>query len=198
MNSQKLIIFNDCSAFVDVTESAKELFSSGALDLYEIIISEQYESLIDSYESLERILENGGIIGIEAGFLNLNIGIETENDTLLLLLQEDGLFIETFDGKEWNLSPTNVDVSLSQNRVFDDENNLIQSTGISHNEQRVYAIDINNTHQHNSDLSDEEFIEIAEREGKVYTLKSFQDALNKQELSIDNNWVRFITIKTYL
>ena len=39
MNSQKLIIFNDCSTFVDVTESAKELFSSGAVDLYEIIIS---------------------------------------------------------------------------------------------------------------------------------------------------------------
>ena len=198
MNSQKLIIFNDCSTFVDVTDSAKELFSSGALDLYEIIISEQYESLIDSYESLERILENGGIIGIEAWFLNLNIGIETKNEKIQIGLNENGLWLENLKDGIWDFSGEGLNGSLSQNRVFDDENNLIQSTGISHNEQRVYAIDINNNQKHNLDLSDEEFIEIAEREGKVYTLKSFQNALNKQELSIDNNWVRFITIKTYL
>ena len=136
MNSQKLIIFDDCSAFVDVTESAKELFSSGVLDLYEIIISEQYESLIDSYESLQRILENGGVIGIEAGFLNLNIGIHNtySDDKLLITLGECGIQSERYVGIDWDISGEGLNLSLSQNNVFDDENNLIQNTGISHNE----------------------------------------------------------------
>ena len=127
MNSQKLIIFNDCSTFVDVTESAKELFSSGALDLYEIIISEQYESLIDSYESLERILENGGIIGIEAGFLNLNIGIETKNEKIQIGLNENGLWLENLKDGIWDFSGEGLNGSVSQNRVFDDEVQLIRS-----------------------------------------------------------------------
>ena len=145
MNSQKLIIFNDCSAFVDVTESAEELFSSGALDLYEIIISEQYESLIDSYESLQRIIENGGIIGIEAGFLNLNIGIHNtySDDKLLITLGDYGIQSERYVNNDWDISGEGLNLSLSQNNVFDDENNLIQNTGISHNDQRAHAIDSN-------------------------------------------------------
>jgi hypothetical protein len=51
-----------------VTDSAKELFSSGALSLYELR-DDDSEALIDTYDELNKCLEQGADIGIEVGFL---------------------------------------------------------------------------------------------------------------------------------
>lgn len=52
-----------------VTDSAKELFSSGALSLYELR-DDDSEALISTYDELNERLEQGADIGISVGFLN--------------------------------------------------------------------------------------------------------------------------------
>jgi hypothetical protein len=51
-----------------VTEKAKEIFTSGLFELY-LLHDNDAESLINSYEELNEILEKGGNIGIEVGYV---------------------------------------------------------------------------------------------------------------------------------
>ena len=56
-------ITKDGFVFLVVTDSAKELFSSGALEIYELF--DDSESLIMTREHLNKALEWGNEIGVE-------------------------------------------------------------------------------------------------------------------------------------
>jgi hypothetical protein len=66
-------ITNDGFVWLIVTDSAKELFSSGALEIFEIF--DDSESLILTREHLDKALEWGNEIGVEIGSIQgLNDG----------------------------------------------------------------------------------------------------------------------------
>lgn len=64
-------------------------------------------------------------------------------------------------------------------------------------ETRVFLVSVNaeilDTVNHKT-LSDNEFMGLSEKEGTVYTLKGFQNALNSQEINMENYWVRIIEV----
>ncbi len=60
-------ITQDGFVWLIVTDSAKELFSSGALEIFEIF--DDSESLILTREHLNKALECGNEIGVEVGSL---------------------------------------------------------------------------------------------------------------------------------
>jgi len=67
-------ITNDGFVWLIVTDSAKELFSSGALEIFELLENGS-ESLILTREHLNAALEWGNEIGVEIGSLSsLNDG----------------------------------------------------------------------------------------------------------------------------
>ena len=51
--------------FLDVTEKAKEIFSAGVFEIFEIDGDSEY--LIETYDHLNHVLEMGLPIGIEVG-----------------------------------------------------------------------------------------------------------------------------------
>lgn len=60
---------------------------------------------------------------------------------------------------------------------------------------RVYFVEIDNIYtNYHSELTNEEFILLAEDEGRVYSLEDFQDTLNKDEVNIGNGYIRFISV----
>ena len=79
--------------------------------------------------------------------------------------------------------------------------NLHLALGISDNdmpqqsETRVYVIDTFNVRGINwNDLTDEEFINLAEEDGNVYTLQGFQEAFNSQDINTEIDVIRFINV----
>lgn len=77
--------------------------------------------------------------------------------------------------------------------------NLHLALGISDNdmpqqsETRVYVIDTFNVRERNwNDLTDEEFITLAEEDGNIYTLEGFQEAFNSQDINTEIDVIRFI------
>lgn len=56
-------------------------------------------------------------------------------------------------------------------------------------EIRVYLVQFNRQF---IDCTNEEFITQAEKEGAVFTLEEFQDAVNAQYVSVDYSLIRFI------
>ena len=79
--------------------------------------------------------------------------------------------------------------------------NLHLALGISDNdmpqqsETRVYVIDTFNVRERNwNDLTNEEFINLAEEDGNVYTLQGFQEAFNSQDINIEIDVIRFINV----
>lgn len=61
-------------------------------------------------------------------------------------------------------------------------------------EPRIYLINLNNVdlNDHYQDLTDEEFMDIAEQEGTVYSLKGFTDAFNLSTINTDSDVIRII------
>lgn len=59
-------------------------------------------------------------------------------------------------------------------------------------ELRVYVIDLGLT----EDIAetDEEFMNEAERQGTVYSIKGFENAINSEELNLCNSFIRFIEV----
>lgn len=51
--------------FLDVSDKARELFSSGLFELYEVY--NNTESLLTNFQDLDYALSNGSFIGIEVG-----------------------------------------------------------------------------------------------------------------------------------
>ena len=65
-------------------------------------------------------------------------------------------------------------------------------------ETRVYLIDLNNDTREVevgnwNNLTDEQWIDLSERQGYVLSLEGFQRAFNKEEIPYDT-YLRFITI----
>jgi uncharacterized protein (DUF2164 family) len=83
--------------------------------------------------------------------------------------------------------------------------NLHLALGISDNdmpqqsETRVYVVNQEDTTTEVEELTDEEFVEIAEEWGRVYTLQGFQDTFNKEkdEVSHSEDFIRFINQPIY-
>lgn len=63
-----MIVTDDNFVFLDVTEKAKEVFTSGLFDLY-IIHYDNSESLVEKYADINDALESGLSIVIEVGQL---------------------------------------------------------------------------------------------------------------------------------
>ncbi len=67
-------------------------------------------------------------------------------------------------------------------------------------ELRVYAYDVEATDENFElipieDITDEEFMEEAEKQGRVYTLKGFEKALNETgEINTNTDIIRFIQV----
>jgi len=65
-------------------------------------------------------------------------------------------------------------------------------------EIRVYLIDTHNIkEQHWNELTDEEFMVIAEGEGNVHSLNGFQEAFNNSDINTEIDVVRFISVPIY-
>ena len=85
----------------------------------------------------------------------------------------------------------------TQNKI----DNVHLALGISDNdmpqqsETRVYVIDTFNVRGINwNDLTDEEFINLAEEDGNIYTLQGFQEAFNSQDINTEIDVIRFINV----
>lgn len=63
----KPIIFKDGHCFLPVTDKAKEIWSLALFELYIVYEDQQTESLIDSFEDLNKALEEGLTLCIEVG-----------------------------------------------------------------------------------------------------------------------------------
>ncbi len=62
-------------------------------------------------------------------------------------------------------------------------------------EIRVYAIDTFNLEErHWNDLTDDEFMTLAEEQGNIYTLQGFQEAFNSQDINTEIDAIRFISV----
>jgi hypothetical protein len=64
-------------------------------------------------------------------------------------------------------------------------------------ETKVFVLD-SNLYQSDlsySDMSDEDFISVAELEGRVHTLKGFQEAFNIADVNSTRDIIRFINVK---
>ena len=70
-------------------------------------------------------------------------------------------------------------------------------------ELRVYVINVDDVDFEKempvntavSELSDKKFIEIAERQGSVYTLQGFQNAFNNENINSSADIIRFIEVE---
>lgn len=80
--------------------------------------------------------------------------------------------------------------------------NLHLALGISDNdmpqqsETRVYVVNQEDSEKAIKDLTDEEFMDIAESWGRVYSLKGFQETFNdqKDEVGHSEDFIRFINV----
>ena len=64
-----------------VTNKAKEIFSSGLFDLY-TLHEDDSESIIDTMEELNKTLEKGLDVGIEVGFIEVDLNNKYNSTTL--------------------------------------------------------------------------------------------------------------------
>ena len=90
------------------------------------------------------------------------------------------------------------------NELYDDYWDMIESCKEKEVETRVYVVenidsigvmsDILTDGLHYSHLSDEEFMNLAEQDGRVYSLEGFQDAFNEIEVDSNIDVVRFINV----
>lgn len=63
-------------------------------------------------------------------------------------------------------------------------------------ETRVYVIDTYLIEEENAiNYTDNDFMEVAERLGTVFTLKGFENAFNNEELNTHVDYIRFIEVE---
>jgi len=78
----RLILCNDGFVWMDVTQEAKEIFSSGALELY-VLYDDESESLVESVDEINEALELGLPIVIEGGLLKNSIPFHEADKKLI-------------------------------------------------------------------------------------------------------------------
>lgn len=61
-------------------------------------------------------------------------------------------------------------------------------------ETRVYVVDMNDNDFDGDNTTDEEFMTLAEENGRVYTLDGFQEAFNFEEINSSIDVIRFISV----
>ena len=81
-------ITKDGFIWLDITDKAKEVFSSGLFEVYSVNTDEELESLIETREQLEEALESGLLIAIEGGFVNKDLDVD------VIIISNNGI-IET-------------------------------------------------------------------------------------------------------
>ncbi len=66
-------------------------------------------------------------------------------------------------------------------------------------EIRVYCIDYGACKDESDfyTISNEDFIELAEQDGNIYTLDGFQQAFNQEEISSFVDYIRFIEVDNF-
>jgi predicted RNA-binding protein with EMAP domain len=70
---------------------------------------------------------------------------------------------------------------------------------VKQTEIRVYAIDTLNVKKLDwDDLTDEQFMDLAEKEGSVYTLESFTQDFNNSYIDSNVDKIRFISVPVFL
>ena len=62
-------------------------------------------------------------------------------------------------------------------------------------EMRVYVIDTYLIEEEIDITTDNDFMEVAERLGTVFTLKGFEHAFNNEELNTNVDYIRFIEVE---
>ncbi len=62
-------------------------------------------------------------------------------------------------------------------------------------ELRAYVVDVDVVENYTEFITDDIFIELAEKRGSVYTLKGFELAFNYQELNTSTDMVKFIEVE---
>ncbi len=78
--------------------------------------------------------------------------------------------------------------------------NLHLALGISDNdmpqqsETRVYVVDTIASDCFANDLKDDEFMDLAEEQGRVYTLQGFQESFNLEEINSSIDVIRIINV----
>ena len=65
-------------------------------------------------------------------------------------------------------------------------------------ETRVYVVDLNDNDFDGDNTTDEEFMTLAEENGRVYTLDGFQEAFNFEEINSSIDVIRFITVPLFI
>lgn len=60
-------------------------------------------------------------------------------------------------------------------------------------EVRVYVVDVDDNNYNGDETSDEDFMDMAEADGRVYSLDGFQYAFNFGEVNTNTDVIRFIT-----
>lgn len=64
-------------------------------------------------------------------------------------------------------------------------------------EIRVYVVDTNDNNYNGDETSDEDFMTMAENDGRVYTLDGFQYTFNFCEVNTDIDVIRFINVPKF-
>lgn len=62
-------------------------------------------------------------------------------------------------------------------------------------ELRVYVVDIDIVEEQTGLITNEIFMDLAEKQGTVYSLKGFELAFNYQELNTATDMIRFIEVE---
>ena len=62
-------------------------------------------------------------------------------------------------------------------------------------ELRAYVVNVDVIENYAGFVTDDIFIELAEKQGSVYTLKGFEIAFNYQELNPSTDMVKFIEVE---
>ncbi len=61
-------------------------------------------------------------------------------------------------------------------------------------ETRVYVLEVYPEHRDYSQLDNEDFMDIVEESGRIYTLEGFEKAFNAQEINSELDIIRFIEV----
>ena len=62
-------------------------------------------------------------------------------------------------------------------------------------ELRIYVVNVDTLEEQTGLITDDVFIELAEKQGTVYSLKGFELAFNYQELNTSTDIIRFIEVE---
>lgn len=62
-------------------------------------------------------------------------------------------------------------------------------------ETRVYVLEVDELgDKHHSELTDDEFMSLAEEQGRVYSINGFQEAFNLEEINSSIDIIRIIDV----